>query len=448
MGRKFLAVDWQLEHSEFESGSFADAPSFAGYDALFIDPSRICDLWIYDVPCEKDGVRRTYTENDRGFGKVISRLIERRRTEIDDLLRKAGGIVVCRLLPRSEPLEVMSNSGRLERLNRGSILPSISLVKRNQHFVFPSNIRFLPRCGQDVFVEKLHHPFVDYLHTFADKFIYQAVFKDLLSSPIEEFVTILARNKVGDIIALSIPFDEGRLVLIPPTHDVPSRRESEVLLAAIAGATERPLFAPAPDWLPAYPVPGEDGLRDELASLNERVDRLCAKKAEVEKRLDQSLVYKRILYTKGRFSLFSAVRQAFRVLGFEVPQPEEYKDDWDLLLQADEGDAIGVIAATESTPVGLEHYRRLLQQVDGASVESAHRYKGILVVNAEREKDPKRRETQFSPDVLRGCQAQRFCIISTYQLYKIVKEILTDRDETRAAHWRKKILETSGEMKK
>ncbi|MCI2425811.1 hypothetical protein LM597_00040 [Candidatus Acetothermia bacterium] len=446
MGRKFLAVDWQLEHSEFESSNFTDAPSFAGYDALFIDPSGICNLWIYDVPCEKDGVRRTYVENDRGFGKVISRLIERRRLEIDDLLRKAGGIVVCRLLPRSEPLEVMSNSGRLVRLNRGSIFPSISLTKRNQHFVFPSNVRFLPRCGRDVFVEKLHHPFIDYLRTFADKFIYQAVFKDLMSTSIEEFVTVLARNKVGDIIALSIPFDEGRLILIPPTHGIPSRHESEVLLTAIAEATERPLFAPAPDWLPAYPVPGEDGLQDELASLTERIDKLSAKKAEVAQQLDQFLVYKRILYTKGRFSLFSAVRQSFRVLGFEVPQPEEYEDDWDLLLRAAEGDAIGVIVATESTPVGLEDYRRLRRQVDDALVESAHRYKGILVVNAEREKDPKRRETQFSPDVLRGCQVQRFCIISTYQLYKIVKEILTDRDETRAAHWRKTILETDGEL--
>jgi len=447
MGRKFLAVDWQLEHSDLENGSFVDAPSFAGYDALFIDPSRINDLWVYDVPCEKDGLRRTYVENDRGFGKVIIRLIERRRMEIDDLLRKGGGIVVCRLLPRSEPLEVMSNSGRLERLNRSSILPPISLVKKNQHFIFPANVRFLPRCGQDIVVEKTDHPFADYLRAFTDKFIYQSVFKDLMASSLEEFVTVLARNKVGDIIALSIPFDEGRLILVPPTYDLPSRREAEVLLSAVAAATERPLFAPAPDWLPAYPIPGEDGLRDELDSLNERVDKLCAKKAEVEQRLDQLIVYKRILYTKGRFSLFSAIRQSFRVLGFEVPQPEEYKEDWDLLLRSDEGDAIGVIAATESTPVRLKHYHSLLRQVDGALVESAHRYKGILVVNAEREKDPKHRGTQFSSEVLRGCQAQRFCIISTYQLYKMVKDVFTDQDKSRAAHWRKKILETDGEIK-
>lgn len=106
MADRFLAVGWRLHHPEIQEEDFFEGLSFASVDALFIDPASFSERWAYEVPLEKDGIRRTYTGSDRGFGRTLSRLMAKRRAEAADLLSKRGGILVCRLRPRGEPLEV------------------------------------------------------------------------------------------------------------------------------------------------------------------------------------------------------------------------------------------------------------------------------------------------------------------------------------------------------
>jgi len=442
MIRRVLSIDWHLTHPQVKEEDFFTAASFSSFDTVFIDPKSISDRWGYDVPPERDGVRRTYLERDRGFGRVLSRVFAKRRNEAADLLYKAGGIIVCRLRPRGEPIELVGPDGPLERLDRYSFLPSLSLVDRQHQLTFPTNARFLPRRGADVVLEEIDDPFADYLREFSGRIVYQAVYQDLLSTPPERFATVLARNRVGDIVALSLPFDEGRLVLLPPVEGVSPGHEADVLMQAVEEATFRPAFSPVPDWLSGYSLPGEDALAGELESLIARRDRLAAKVEEVKGRLEEITKYKRILYTKGRFSLLPAVRDSFRALGFEVDD-----SPYDLLLRSTEGDAIGAVAAADGEAVGLSAYRRLLDWVDRARTAGTGPNKGILVVNGSRTLDPKRRKAQFTPEVLRGCTSQGFCLITTYTLYKLVQAALADRDENTLRAIRKGIIECEGEFR-
>ncbi len=442
MIRRILSIDWHLTHPQVKEEDFFTAASFSSFDAVFIDPKSINDHWIYDVPPERDGRRRTYLDRDRGFGRVLSRAFAKRRNEAADLLYKVGGIIVCRLRPHGEPIELASPDGPLERLDRYSFLPSLSLVDRQHQLIFPTNARFLPRRGEDVVVEERDDPFANYLREFSGRIVYHAVYQDLLSTPIEHFATILARNRVGDIVALSLPFDEGRLVLLPPVEGVSPAREADALVKAVEEATFRPAFSPIPDWLSGYSLPGEDTLADELKSLVERRDRLAAKVDEVKARLEEVMKYKRILYTKGRFSLLPAVRESFRALGFALED-----SPYDFLLRSPEGDAIGAVAAADGKAVGLPAYRRLLEWVDRARTEGTGPNKGILVVSGSCALDPKRRKTQFTPEVLRGCTSQGFCLITTYSLYKLVKDALLEKDEKKLRAIRKGILECEGEFR-
>ncbi|MCX6910003.1 MAG: hypothetical protein NTY01_18440, partial [Verrucomicrobia bacterium] len=157
----------------------------------------------------------------------------------------------------------------VERLDRYTWLPHVALVDRQHHFAFPSNGRFVPRRGQDVIVEASGSPFEEYLRTFEERISYSAVYQDLLSTPLERFATVLARNRVGDAVALEIPVDEGRLVLLPPLEGVSPSREADVLLDVVRRASTRPPFVAEPDWLPGYALPGEEALADELAGLAE-----------------------------------------------------------------------------------------------------------------------------------------------------------------------------------
>ncbi len=442
MIRDILSIDWHLPHPQVREGEFFTADSISAFDAVFIDPKDISGRWTYDVPPERDGLRRTYLDRDRGFGRVLSRVFAKRRSEAADLLYKAGGVIVCRLRPRGAPIELVGPDGPIERIDRCSFLPSLSLVDRQHQLVFPTNARFLPRRGRDVIVAETDDPFAGYLREFSGRIVYQAVYQDILDTPIERFAAVLARNRVGDILALSLPFDEGRLVLLPPVEGVPPAREAEVLVEAAARLVSRPAFVPTPDWLSGYSLPGEDGIADELRSLIERRDKLTAKVEEVRARLEELTRYKRILYAKGRFSLLPGVRESFRTLGFAVED-----SPYDLLVRSPEGDAIVAVAATDSAAVGLPAYRRLLDWVDRARTAGTGPNKGILVVSGSIGLDPKRRKTQFTPEVLRGCSSQGFCLVTTYSLYKLVADLLADKDEKKRAAVRKKILECAGEFR-
>jgi len=441
-GVRILSVDWHLDHPTVRRGTFFDSSSFSAYEVVFVDPERISGHWTTDVAVQADGVRRTDPSRDRGFGRTLVDWMSKRRSETEDLLVRGGGLVVCQLRPRGAALEVGSAGAPTERVDRYTWLPSVSLVDRHHQLTFPSNSRFLARRGTDVVPESSDSPFADYIEAFVDRIAYTAVYQDLLSTPIERFATVLARNRVGDIIALEIPFDDGRLVLLPPVQDVPVLRETEVLLECVKRATDRPGFVSMPDWLPAYVVDGEEELADELAGLVERRDTLNAKIDEVQAKLEDKTRYKKALYAKGRAYLRPAIAAAFRALGFDV---DEQVDT--LRLTSNEGDALVAFSATETSTVGLPPYRKLLTAVDRAVTDGDGHHKGILIVSGSRELDPKRRPTQYSDDVLRGCQAHGFCLVTTYQLFKLVRKALQAKDKRSLPPLRRAVLETDGSFR-
>jgi hypothetical protein len=440
---RLLSVDWRLDYPSIGREEFFGRSSFSGCDAVFLDPLEITRRWTSDIAPGGDGIRRTDPQRDRGFGRTLSAWMGRRRAEAEDLLLKGGGLLVCRLRARGEPLEISSGEAPPERLDRYSWLPSVSLVDRQHQFSFPSNGRFVSRHGEDVVFEESGSPFEAYLRRFEGHFVYDAVYQDLLSTPIDRFATVLARNRVGDVVALEIPFDEGRLILVPSLVGVAPSQEAIALLEAVERAVARPAFSSEPDWLPAYLVPGEEGLVDELAGLRERHATLSAKIDEVSGRLRDKTRAKRILYARGRFSLLPAAADAFRALGFGVEQTDNV-----LELRSDEGDALVVVAATEGDAVGLPPYRLLLSAVDRSATEGEGARKGVLVVSGSRELDPRRRPTQFTPEALRGCQAQGFCLMTTYQLFKLVQRALAAPRDADHADLRRLLLECDGEFRR
>jgi len=394
METRHLAIDWNLDHPAIHRDPFFGRFSFSAFDAVFIDPEPISRHWTAEVATGGDGIRRTDPERDRGFGRTLKAWMQRRRAEADDLLKRGGGIIVCRLRPRGEPLEILSSGGVPERVDRYSWLPSITLVDRHHQLSFPTNGRFLPRRGEDIVLAGTGSPFEDYLREFEGHIVYDAVYQDLLSTPIERFATVLARNRQG----------------IPPA------REASSLVEAARKEAFRPAFAPIPDWLPSYPLPGEDELVDELTGLTERRDALALKVEETAKKLEEKTRYKLLLYAKGRFSFLPAVADSFRALGFDVTEsgPE-------LVLQSPEGRAI----------------------TDG---EGPH--KGILVVSGSRGLDPKHRPTEYAPGVLRGCEAQGICLLTSYRLFKLVQQALKGpRSKKSLADLRRLILECDGELR-
>ncbi|MEW5826361.1 MAG: hypothetical protein AB1778_05965 [Candidatus Bipolaricaulota bacterium] len=441
MDLRALAVDWLLDHASVERIGFFESPSFSAFDAVFVDATGVPRHWSEAVASGPDGVRRTDPSLDFGLGRTLRRWMTRRREEADDLLRRRGGVLVARLLPRGEPLDIGGADAPPERIDRFSWLPSVSLVDRQHQLTFPANGRFVPRQGDDVVFAGSGRPFEQALRELEGRLRYAAVYEDLLSTPIERFATVLARNRVGHPIALEVPFDDGRLVLLPFAEGVSPVREADILLHA-ARETTGSTRSPRPDWLPGYLVPGEEALADELAGLAERQDALAAKVAEIEAKLAEATRVKPVLYAKGRTTFGAAVAESFRALGFSV---EPHGEVW--RVSSDEGDALVAAEASEEPRVGRAAYGELLRALEQSIADGEDPHKGILVVSGSRELDPRRRPQQFAAEVLRGAQAHAYCLLTSYQLFKLVAGALAERGKKALATSRKLLLETDGEFR-
>jgi hypothetical protein len=439
MDRPFLAVDWTLDHAEIRREGFFDRPSFSSYDAVIIDPSSLSRHWTESIAPGADGIRRTDPQQDHGFGRTLSQWMTKRREESEDLLKRRGGLLICRLHPRGEPVEISSPGSPPERIDRFSWLPATSLVDRHHQFAFPANGRFVARHGRDLQFEGSGSPFEDYLREFEANLHYFAVYQDMLSTPLERFATVLARNRVGDAVALEIPFDEGLLVLLPAADGISPSREASILAEAIRKSSLRPAYSSPPDWLPAYALPGEEDVVDELAGLVERRDALSAKVDEVSQRLEEKTRHKRLLFAKGRTFFERAVADGLHQLGFDVEL-----EGGVLRIRSEEGDALVATEASEEPKVGAAAYHRLHREIDRSITDGEDPKKGILVLSGSRELDPKRRPTQYLPEVLRGADGHGYCLLTSYQLFKMVQSALEGKNKKGLASLRRRILETDG----
>lgn len=442
MNERTLAVDWLLDHPNIDREGFFDRSSFSSFDAVFVDPLALPRHWADGTAPGADGARRTDPERDRGFGRTLSAWMSKRREEAGDLLRRRGGVLVVRMHPRGDALEVGAPGTPAERIDRYTWLPHVTLVDRQHQLVFPSNGRFVARRGQDAIVEPSGSPFEEYLRAFEERISYTAVYQDLLSTPLDRFATVLARSRVGDAIALEIPVDEGRLVLLPPIEGVSPTREADLLLESARRAAARPPFVAQPDWLPGYLFPGEEALSDELAGLIERRDALSAKVDEIRGRLDEKTRFKGLLYGKGRALFERSAADALAELGFDV---EPHGGVW--RIASEEGNALVAMEAAEEPRIGLSAYRRLHREVDRAILEGEDPLKGIVLVSGSRELDPKRRPTQFAAEVLRGCEAHGYCLVTSYQLYKLLLRSLEEKTKKAQGALRRFLLETDGELR-
>ena len=80
---------------------------------------------------------------------------------------------------------------------------------------------------------------------------------------------------------------------------------------------------------------------------------------------------------------------------------------------------------------------------DDDFIESGIRKKGILVGNARMDLHPGERGEQFSEEVKRGADGQKFCLLPTTELFRLVQLVLTEGADRRL-DLRKSLLQQVG----
>lgn len=420
---RVVALGWEIEGPGVTRAEFASADSLASYDAVLIDPEPLPSLWQPHALLEPDGVWRLHPGRDLGLARALENLVSARRGEVEDLLLRGAGVVVVRVRPPGEGVEIVGNPPR--RLDRYAFLPRASLVSGPHHLGLPGGLRFVSRRGRDLTVADEMHPAAPYLAALGP-LGYEAVLVAALGAPLTAFGRVLAVNRVGDVVAWDLPVGTGRILFLPSTPGATPAEAGARLLPLLSALLAEPLPAELPDWLSGYGLPGDEDLRRDEEALARDREGLRRREEELRERRRDFDVLRALLVPRGGVGLAQAVTAALDRLGFTVSPLREAPAT--LVAASPDGDLVVRAALSLFGPVGPEEHRALLLDLDRLRAEKNADVRGVLVCLAEPRLDPRRRGPQWTEVVERGCRDHGLRLTSAYDLFKAVRHVLGGGD--------------------
>jgi hypothetical protein len=181
-----------------------------------------------------------------------------------------------------------------------------------------------------------------------------------------------------------------------------------------------------PAWVTEVSVPGAS---DNDARITELEGSKTLIESEISALREQSSElsnYRQLLFGYGKTVLEPVVRKALRLVGFEAPEPEEFRGEWDVELREPTSGktAIGEVEGSEG-PIDVEKFRQLLNYFQSEVLEGRPP-KAILIGNGYRTSEPNAaaRRQQFTEHVLRGAKQFGFCLLPTPDLFNAVCAVL------------------------
>lgn len=436
---RVLALGWEIEGPGVVRAEFASADSLASYAAVLIDPESLPSLWLPHAALEPDGVWRLHPGRDLGLSRAMGNLVFARRAEIEDLLLRGGGVLVVRVRPLGEGVEIAGSPAH--RLDRYAFLPRASLVSGSHHLGLPQGLRFVPRRGHDLTRVEEAHPMAPYLTGLAP-LGYEAVLVATLGAPLASFGRVLATNRVGDTVAWDLPVGMGRILFLPSFPGASPAEVGERLLPAVAALLGEPLPVELPDWISGFELPGEDELRRGEEAVARDQEKLRRKGEELRETRRSYDVLRALLAPRGVLGLAQAVRAALDRLGFTVSPLRDAPAT--TVAASPDGDLLVQVALSLFGPVGPEEHRALLMDLDRLRAEEGQDVRGMLICLAEPRLDPRRRGPQWVESVRRGCRDHSLLLASAHDLFRAVRHALA---EDAAAEVRKSLLSAEGEWR-
>jgi hypothetical protein len=356
-------------------------------------------------------------------GSVTEVNYVRRQNEIRDLVVGKGGVAICLLRPNSTVgFAVAGRAADTYGLFDLTVPNALAQIRAALRAGWGSHVQVVPsaRGASAAYFRELKGVlcFAAYLDTNATNLA-------------DVGGTVFAIDSVTHPIAVEFVAGAGRVAFVP----VPQGAQPERVGAAIIRVVEAQYGGlgevEAPDWVVSVGVPGATAHDGRLAELEKEKGGIEAEVSRLRQKRDGLLNYRVLLYGYGRSVLEPVVRSAFRLLGFGVPEPEEYAGEWDVELHEprSSGTAIGEVEGSTGA-VNVDKLRQLLDYVH-SEVEQGRDHKGILVGNGYREMAPDaaERQSQFTEKALLGARKFGFCLLPTTELFKAACAVLKSADK-------------------
>jgi hypothetical protein len=401
--------------------TFEDPISISDFDAFVCDPDAV---GAYFRGVGKGGpIDYTATINH----EMLRDKLNGKRQQVEELLRTKGGVVICYLRDPDITLatQVRQNGVIHEsRFGKYFFLDQIEILSsyRIPFYSVKGGVGRETKPAPTATSAARH-----YFRTLSPNLRFHAYFQSDFKS-LGTMAIPIAYDSVQHCTALQVKVGEGRVLFLPVPHDLPSERIGAALVQTVSRILQPEEDIDEPLWSTPIQVPGAEKhdakieeLRERLKDVKSQLTQLQSSKAEISS-------YKRLLFGTGKGVLEPVVRSAFRLLGFDVLEPEQYNGEWDVELHDEGGRTALVEVEGAEASIGVDKYRQLLDYINDEELQGRS-HKGILVGNGFRNHPPDERGGQFSEPVIRAAHRMSFCLIPTSELFKAVCAILEKPDD-------------------
>jgi len=430
---RILSIGYPLPNPSIDNYSALTAPSYNDYDAMIVDPASITkqarDLGEQGMELEAfDG--RPILNAPTTASSVSAADQFRRRIDETRRLLDAGGIVVVLARPDAVEGGVLGFEG----LDRYHWLPAPGGLAWGPPFLKPAEGRTVRITGGE------DHPFTAVLREFRADVGYRAIFDDR-QAEVRKSGRVLATGGSGVPIAMEFPVLGGRVVFLPVIAENPYANRTSLAQALVEACVRHSgseFGAQAPYWSNAQALPGLEQIEAELEEADSALAEAQARRDAVREKHDALARHRRLLWEDGQ-PFVGAIAEALRLLGFAV----EHTAGEPLALQH-EGTRAFVEVESSREQVVEWPYIRLQRRLEEHLLRNGEAFKGIVIANGFREKDPEQREEELSQPLRAACENYRYALLTTRTLFDLVRRALAGADEATLLGLRRRIMNGAG----
>jgi hypothetical protein len=263
-------------------------------------------------------------------------------------------------------------------------------------------------------------------------------------SKIPEGATVIAHNSVDQVISAQVNVGNGKVIVLPLPAGVTLERIGAAVVETVIALLKDDPEIVEPDWASSILVPSSNSHDALITELRNRHRDIKEQLKELESKKANLLRFRHLLYGTGKTVLETAVRVAFRLLQFEVPEPEEYSGEWDVELRLPDGrTAIGEVEGAEGV-VSVDKFRQLHHYL-GEELFAGRNHKGVLVGNGFRLQEPSSRPPQFSEHTINAALKFGVCLVPASELFNCATSVLENpEDHALRRETRESLLSTVG----
>ncbi|MFW9992042.1 MAG: hypothetical protein ACFFD4_08260 [Candidatus Odinarchaeota archaeon] len=177
-----------------------------------------------------------------------------------------------------------------------------------------------------------------------------------------------------------------------------------------------------PNWFWSFSLPGDQEKLGKIQYIDKEIENLEKEKNELSSELNRSDFLKSILYEKDS-PLEKAVIAVFNAMGIDTKNISDEKRA-DIKIETKNSNIILVEVKGKKKSLAREDLRQLSDCVNVYWQENGQLPKGLMVINPFYRDPPIERNDYYPHDCLKFSKSQNFCIMTTIDLYFLLKEYL------------------------